>query len=219
MRRGHGAAEFRALVERLAAAVPGIAVTGDVIVGFPGEGEAAFRCTVDLLEALPLAGLHVFRYSPRPGTAAADFPDRVPKAVTRERSRALRALAGRKALAFRRQAVGSVLDTVVLRRDGETDLLEGLSDNYLRVWFPGEAALQGTVVRVRADQATGRGVVGMLIGAGGLQRVLRCRNGRFCKALPGIQLTVPNRCSNFTRPAADRAFARSRARGGRFHGP
>jgi threonylcarbamoyladenosine tRNA methylthiotransferase MtaB len=164
MRRGHGAAEFRALVERLAAAVPGIAVTADVIVGFPGEGGAAFRRTVDLLEALPLAGLHVFRYSPRPGTAAAEFPDRVPKSVTRERSRVLLALADRKALAFRRQAVGSVLDTVVLRRNGKADLLEGLSDNYLRVWFPGEAALQGRVVRVRADQATGQGVVGMLIG-------------------------------------------------------
>jgi threonylcarbamoyladenosine tRNA methylthiotransferase MtaB len=84
--------------------------------------------------------------------------------VKRERSRVLRALAGRKTLAFRRQAVGSILDTVVLRRDGKTDLLEGLSDNYLRVWFPGEAALQGAVVRVRADRATGHGLVGMLIG-------------------------------------------------------
>ena len=163
MRRGHGAAEFRTLVERLAADVPGIAVTGDVIVGFPGEDDAAFRRTVELLEGLPLAGLHVFGYSPRPGTAAADFPHRVPKKVKRERSRALRALAGRKALAFRRQAVGSVLDTVVLRQGEAPDFLEGLTDNYLRVWFPGEAALQGTVVRVRADQATGRGVVGTLV--------------------------------------------------------
>jgi threonylcarbamoyladenosine tRNA methylthiotransferase MtaB len=163
MRRGHGAAEFRRLVERLVAAVPGIAVTGDVIVGFPGEDDAAFRRTVDLLEGLPLAGLHVFSFSPRPGTAAADFPGRVPKAVTRERSRALRALAGRKALAFRRQALGTVLDTVVLRQGEAPDLLEGLTDNYLRVWFRGEAALQGMVVRVRADQATGRGIVGTLV--------------------------------------------------------
>ena len=163
MRRGHGVAEFRRLVERLTAVVPGIAVTGDVIVGFPGEDDAAFRRTADLLEALPLAGLHVFSYSPRPGTAAADFPDHVPKAVKRERSRALRALAARKALAFRRQAVGSVLDTVVLRQSEAPELLEGLTDNYLRVWFPGEAALQGTVVRVRVTQATGRGVIGALI--------------------------------------------------------
>jgi threonylcarbamoyladenosine tRNA methylthiotransferase MtaB len=86
--------------------------------------------------------------------------------VKRERSRALRTLAGRKALAFRRQAVGSVLDTVVLRQGDAPDLLEGLTDNYLRVWFPGDATLQGTVVRIHADQATGRGIVGTLVELG-----------------------------------------------------
>jgi threonylcarbamoyladenosine tRNA methylthiotransferase MtaB len=165
MRRAHSAAEFRSLVERLVSEVPGIAVTGDVMVGFPGEDEAAFEKTVGLLEGLPLAGLHVFSYSRRPGTDAAEYPGQVSRAVKTARSRALRSLAARHAQAFRQGAVGQVLETVVLRTDGSPGLLEGLSDNYLRVWFPGDEALQGSVARVRAERATGRGVSGTLVGS------------------------------------------------------
>ena len=104
MRRGHTAAEFRSLVERLAWAVPGIAVTADVIVGFPGEDDHAFQTTRDLLESLPLAGLHVFGFSRRAGTEAAGLPGQVPRAVRKERSRTLRGLAARKG---RRFGVGS----------------------------------------------------------------------------------------------------------------
>jgi threonylcarbamoyladenosine tRNA methylthiotransferase MtaB len=162
MRRSHTAADFRALVERLAAEVPMLAVTGDVIVGFPGEDADAFRSTYELLEGLPLAGLHVFSYSRRPGTDAAEYPDQVSRAVKMERSRALRSLAARKAQSFRQRMVGRTLETVVLRQESGAGLLEGLSDNYLRVWFPGDAGLRGTVVRVRVEAATGRGVVGSL---------------------------------------------------------
>src|SRR5512136_290399 len=134
MRRGHTAAEFRALVERLAAATPMMAVTGDVIVGFPGEDAEAFRSTCELVEGLPLAGLHVFSYSRRPGTDAAGYADQVSRQVKRERSRALRGLAERKAQDFRQRVVGEVLEVVVLRQDGPAGMLEALSDNYLRVW-------------------------------------------------------------------------------------
>ncbi len=166
MRRGHTAAEFRELVERLAREVPGIAVSGDVIVGFPGEDEPAFRRTTDLLEALPIAGLHVFSYSRRPGTDAAGYPDQVPRTVKAERSRVLRALAARKAQAFRRRFLGEDLAVLVLDRDGPDGLLEGLSDNYLRVWFAGDPGLRGRIVTVRAEQVTGRGLLGSLRGAG-----------------------------------------------------
>lgn len=162
MRRGHTAAQFRELVERLAREVPGIAVSGDVIVGFPGEDDRAFQRTYDLLEALPVAGLHVFSYSRRPGTDAAGYSHQVAKAVKAERSRALRALAARKALAFRRRFLGETLTVVVLDRRGSDGLLEGLSDNYLRVWFPGEPSLGGRVVPVRVEEVTGRGLLGSL---------------------------------------------------------
>lgn len=160
MRRGHTAAQFRELVERLTAEVPGIAVSGDVIVGFPGEDERAFRNTVDLLEALPIAGMHVFSYSRRAGTDAAGSPDQLPKQVKAERSRILRSLVARKAQAFRRRFIGEVLEVVVLHREGPEGLLEGLSDNYLRVWFTGQAQLCGGVARVQVEQAAGRGLLG-----------------------------------------------------------
>jgi threonylcarbamoyladenosine tRNA methylthiotransferase MtaB len=159
MRRGHTAAQFRGLVERLAAAVPGIAITADVIVGFPGEDEAAFRATAALLESLPLAGLHVFSYSRRPGTDAAAFPDQVPPAIVAERNRELRALSARKAEAFRRAALGHRLEVVVLQREAPGGLLEGLSDNYLPVWFAGDEGQRGRLAQVRACQVTGRGLL------------------------------------------------------------
>jgi len=162
MRRGHTAAQFHELVERLVTEVPGIAVSGDVIVGFPGEDDRAFQDTTDLLEALPIAGMHVFSYSRRPGTDAAGYADQVPKAVKAERSRILRSLVARKAQAFRRQFLGETLEVVVLHRDGPDGLLEGLSDNYIRVWFPGDPGLRGAVTRVRVEQVTGRGLLGSL---------------------------------------------------------
>jgi threonylcarbamoyladenosine tRNA methylthiotransferase MtaB len=163
MRRGHTAAQFRGLVERLAATVPGIAITADVIVGFPGEDDRAFRATAGLLESLPLAGLHVFSYSRRPGTAAATFADQVAPAVIAVRNRELRALSARKAEASRRAALGRSLEVVVLHRDGPGGLREGLSDNYLPVWFAADEGLKGRLATVRARQLTGRGLLAELI--------------------------------------------------------
>lgn len=162
MRRGHTAAQFRMLVDGLVAEVPGMAVTGDVIVGFPGEDEPAFRNTYDLLDGVPIAGMHVFSYSRRPGTDATGFANQIPKAVKAERSRLLRALVVRKVQAFRRRFIGQTLEVVVLDRDGAGDLLEGLSDNNLRIWFPGNPCLRGTLARVRVDHVTGRGLLGSL---------------------------------------------------------
>ncbi len=160
MRRGHTAAQFRDLVERLADGVPGIAVSGDVIVGFPGEDDRAFQETYDLLESLPIAGMHVFSYSRRPGTDAAGYPNQIPRQVKAERSRALRSLVTQKGQAFRRRFLGEALEVVVLDRDGPDGLLEGLSDNYLRIWFTGDPALRGGMARVRVEQVTGRGLLG-----------------------------------------------------------
>jgi threonylcarbamoyladenosine tRNA methylthiotransferase MtaB len=154
MRRGHTAAEFRSLVSRLVRAVPGIAVTADVIVGFPGEDDRAFLATRDLLDALPLAGLHIFSYSKRAGTEAAALAGQVSRAVKKERNRALRALAARKAEEYQRRFVGAILDVVVLHGEDAPGCREGLSDNYLRVRLRGEAGLQGSLVRVRVEGVT-----------------------------------------------------------------
>jgi len=160
MRRGHTAGQFRELVGRLTAEVAGIAVTADVMVGFPGEDEAAFGRTQALLADLPMAGLHVFRFSPRAGTEAAGYPGQVSAAVKAARSRALRLLAAEKGRSFRGGFLGQRLEVAVLQRDRPDGLLEGLSDNALRVWFAGPASLQGRLLPVRIAGLAAGGLAG-----------------------------------------------------------
>ena len=169
MRRGHTAAEFRSLVERLVREVPGIAVTADVIVGFPGEDDRAFQATHDLLNSLPVAGLHVFSYSPRTGTEASRFTDQIPRKIKKQRNSALRALAMRKAEEFRRRSVGSILNVAVLHGDDASERREGLSDNYLRVRFRAGPALQGSLARVRVVGATDGGLDGTVLEPSGMR--------------------------------------------------
>jgi len=131
MRRGYERAEYRALVERLAARGT-IAVGADVIVGFPGEGPKEFEETRRFLEDLPLAYLHVFRYSPRPGTASVRLGPAARGEVSRERSEVLRALGAVKAEHFRRSLLGVILPVVAESGSGARGPL-AMSDVYVPV--------------------------------------------------------------------------------------
>jgi len=125
-------AEFVRLVEAARAAISDLAVTSDIIVGFPGEDEAAFRTSYNFAAAIEFARLHVFPYSSRPGTAAARLPDQVDRAERQARARAMRALSAEQAQRFRRRFVGREIKVLweQRRRDG---LWPGLTDNYLQV--------------------------------------------------------------------------------------
>jgi threonylcarbamoyladenosine tRNA methylthiotransferase MtaB len=103
-------------------------VGADVMVGFPGETEADFEDSRAFIDSLPFTYLHVFTYSERPGTPAAQMPEQVPMAVRKERNRVLRALAARKNLDFRRAMIGRTLSVVTLHDPGAA-----LSGNYLKV--------------------------------------------------------------------------------------
>ncbi len=118
--------------------LPEAAVGADVLVGFPGETDAAFEATYALVEALPLTYLHVFPFSARPGTAAFGFSDRVPAEHIRTRCSRLRQLGSRKRLAFHRRFIGRPVQVLTEgRRDPQTGLLKGVSSNYLPVLFEG----------------------------------------------------------------------------------
>jgi threonylcarbamoyladenosine tRNA methylthiotransferase MtaB len=162
-RHWYSAATYRTAVERLAADLPHFGLGADVIAGFPGEMEEDHAATLALLEALPFTYLHVFPYSPRPGTAATRLPSAVAPEVTRRRARELRELGMRKAAAHRRRRDGGLADVVVLaagrdasrdagrdaRRDaGREARLEGLTEDYLSV-VPTNPTLP-RVVRVAA---------------------------------------------------------------------
>lgn len=160
MRRRYTAAEFAALVERLRARVPGLALTTDVIVGFPGETEAQWENTMRLCERARFMKLHVFPYSPRSGTQAARWPDDVSKAEKERRSRVLQTLSNRLAYEFAAAHVGEQLEVLVEARDRRTGLLGGLTDNFLRVELEGEDDLQGELLRVHAVSAGEGGLFG-----------------------------------------------------------
>jgi threonylcarbamoyladenosine tRNA methylthiotransferase MtaB len=125
-------AEFARLVEAARAAIPDLAVTTDVIAGFPGEDRGAFRASCDFVAEMEFARLHVFPYSPRPGTAAARSSDQVPREVRDARARAMRELGAEQASRFRQRFVGREMAVLweQRRRDG---LWSGVTDNYVRV--------------------------------------------------------------------------------------
>ena len=161
MKRSYTAAAFADVVRTVRRRIPGAAVGADVLVGFPGESREAFERTRELIGALPLTYLHVFRYSPRPGTPAARFQDPVPQAEAKERAAVLRALGREKRRAFFRSCLGEVhpvlVEAVV---PGGSGVASGLSDNYIPFSFEACGKGVGDVVRVRAERLDGDQVAG-----------------------------------------------------------
>ncbi len=165
MNRRYEAADFAGVVARAARRLPGAAIGVDVLVGFPGEGEEAFRNTARLLEDLPVTYLHVFPYSSRPGTVAAGLPGHLPKTVKEERVAELRELDHKKRTAFHRLHLGQTRPVLVERK--KEGLLRGFTDNYIPVSFAGSSRLAGQVVSVRLE-SLGEGLVcGAAAGPGG----------------------------------------------------
>ncbi|MCX7935348.1 MAG: tRNA (N(6)-L-threonylcarbamoyladenosine(37)-C(2))-methylthiotransferase MtaB, partial [Planctomycetota bacterium] len=147
MGRPYSAAEFMAAVERIRQALDQPALTADVIVGFPGEGEREFANTLAICEAAGFSRLHVFRFSPRPGTAAALLPRPEPPARIAERERQLLGLAQKAAAAFARQWLGREVEVYVESWRQGTG--RGYTDRYVRVAFPCSPDAVGRMVRLR----------------------------------------------------------------------
>jgi len=141
MRRPYNTAMYRALVERLAAVIPDLGLGADVIVGHPGEEEADFEATMDLVGELPLSYLHVFAYSDRKGTEAAKMGHRVAASAIRERSSRLRALGVEKGVAFRQRLLGRAVEVLVLDERQADGRLAGLTSNFIEVSFAGPEGL------------------------------------------------------------------------------
>ncbi len=141
MGRRYTAAEFAVLVTAARAAIPDLAVTTDIIVGFPGETDAEFAENLAFVEAIGFARAHVFPYSARPGTVAAGLPGQVPSRIKAERAQAMRAVAAAGDRAFRQRFVGRTMAVLwETSRPGEDGpVWSGLTDNYLRV----QAAVSG----------------------------------------------------------------------------
>ena len=136
MHRKYRPWHYREKIEKIRDAMPEAAIGADVMVGFPGETEDEFEETRRMIEDLPFTYLHVFTYSARPGTPAAEMANQVPVQVARERNGVLRELAAKKKLHFMRSFVGMTVDAITLSADGR-ESTEALTDNYLKLRLRG----------------------------------------------------------------------------------
>ena len=160
MGRRYTAAEFARLAKAARVAIPGLAITTDVIVGFPGETETHFAESLAFVERVGFARGHVFPYSARPGTTAASLPDHVAPPDKQARAARLRAAFNRSATQFREQFVGQTVEVLwECRRNG---LWRGLTDNYLRVTAQSDEELARTITPVRLAALTDDGLHGIL---------------------------------------------------------
>ena len=145
MRRSYRRERYLGIIERVRAAMPDAAITTDVIVGFPGETDADFEDTLDVVRRARFAGAFTFQYSVRPGTPAATMDGQVPKQVVQERYERLVALQDEVAWTENRALVGSVVEVLVAegegRKDGATHRMSGRArDNRLVHLAPGRRA-------------------------------------------------------------------------------
>lgn len=145
---------FERLVAEARKTIPGIAITTDIIVGFPGETEEEFHESLNFIERMSFDGGHVFRFSPREGTAAALLPGRINGLIAKDRANQLKSVLKRSEREFLEKAVNmeiSVLWEGTARREGGQWLLQGLSDNYMKIRARSPEKRWNQIDRVRIE--------------------------------------------------------------------
>lgn len=160
MHRKYRPWHYEERVRKIRGAMPEAAIGADVMVGFPGETHELFEESRAFIASLPFTYLHVFTYSARPGTPAAEMPDQVPVHVARERNRILRELAAQKNFEFRHSFVGKTIPAITLHRSDESGT-EALTDNFLKLHLEGKHEANEWV-RVQVTSAISDGLAGRL---------------------------------------------------------
>lgn len=163
MKRQYTANDFAGLVENARQKIEGLAVTTDLIVGFPGESDDSFRNTLEFVRRISPSRTHIFTFSRRPGTAAYDMDQAVDPKIAGMRRRELEGVAMNASYLFARAFIGRSLQVLVEgEREKESGLLTGYSDNYIKVIFSGPDDMMGRIVTVKitdADPAKTMGIV------------------------------------------------------------
>ncbi|MGB2964919.1 MAG: tRNA (N(6)-L-threonylcarbamoyladenosine(37)-C(2))-methylthiotransferase MtaB [Anaerolineales bacterium] len=169
MARANTPAQYADLVNRIREVVPDIALTTDIMIGFPGESDAEFAESLDFIRQMEFADGHVFTYSAREGTPAAEFPDQVPHPVRKQRSAQIRDLLALGAVSYREKFVGSELITLWEQVEERTEGLPkviGLTDNYIRVEVYASADVWNSFSTVRITGLTANGTKGEIVNQG-----------------------------------------------------
>jgi threonylcarbamoyladenosine tRNA methylthiotransferase MtaB len=158
-------ATYLDLIKTARSAIPDVAITTDIIAGFPGETAAEFSESLEFIREMVFAGGHVFHYSPRPGTPAARLPGQVPGGIMKQRSIVLRQVLAESSLVFQRPFLGRVLPVlweVAEPHDTGTWSLEGHTGNYLRVKHVSPENLWNKMTDIRLTELTADGFYGEL---------------------------------------------------------
>jgi tRNA-2-methylthio-N6-dimethylallyladenosine synthase len=159
MNRSHSADSYLRILDRVRSARPDIAISGDFIVGFPGETEAEFEETLKIVEAVSYAQAYSFKYSPRPGTPAAEMEAQIPAPVMDERLQRLQALLNAQQLAFNRASVGKRTEVLLERRGKKPGQMIGKSPWLQSVFVDTDAAV-GTMLDVTLTRALPNSLAG-----------------------------------------------------------
>jgi threonylcarbamoyladenosine tRNA methylthiotransferase MtaB len=172
MRRKYTTEEFAEKIEQIHRVMPGVAITTDVIVGFPGETEEMYLNGYRFMERLGFAEMHVFPYSKRTGTPAARMEDQVDEEAKHRRVHELIDLSEKMQLAYAKPFVGQILEVIPEREHKSkqnSGLIMGYSDNYLNIAFPGNESMIGQVCQVKVTEAGVNESKGELVGVVGVE--------------------------------------------------
>ncbi len=166
MRRGHTVADYLGRIEKIKNARRRIAITSDIIIGFPGETDADFRDTMSLVEQVGYDGLYIFKYSERPGTPAAKLADDVTRSEKGDRFLRLEELQTRLQRGIYESYVGRELSVLAERTSSKSDQdMTGHSTCHKVVNFPRSSVVGGQVARVRVTTAKANSLYGEVVSA------------------------------------------------------
>ncbi|KUK64920.1 MAG: RNA modification enzyme, MiaB family [Desulfofundulus kuznetsovii] len=164
MRRNYNINDYRRVIKQIRDRIPEIALTTDVMAGFPGETDQQFYSTCDVIKDISFSRLHVFKYSRRKGTPAAEFDNQIHPAVKEERSKILLAISNKMSRDYACLHLGTIQEVLV---EGvyskQSGYDEGLTDNYLRVLFPSVFNKRGEIVNVKIESLQGENLRGTII--------------------------------------------------------
>ena len=148
MNRKYTIEEYITVVEKLRAAFPEVAITTDLIVGFPGETVEEFAQTLEFIKKIKFSHMHIFKFSPKEGTPAAKYPNQVDPRIKDERSKIITELAEENAKEFKSNFVGKSLEVLYEQKfDKKSNNFEGLTDNYIKVISESAYDIKGKIIK------------------------------------------------------------------------
>ncbi|MCE5287015.1 MAG: tRNA (N(6)-L-threonylcarbamoyladenosine(37)-C(2))-methylthiotransferase MtaB [Pelosinus sp.] len=161
MNRQYTTAEYQDLIESIRTKLPDAAISTDLIVGFPGETEAMFQNTVEFVQTMNFAKMHIFPFSPRQGTPAAEFANQISEETKKQRAHYMQVVAEQNAQEYQTRFIGKNMQ--VLFETEQNGIVDGLTGNYLRIYTAGSDYLTGTVHRVLLEKLYRDGLWGKII--------------------------------------------------------